>query len=162
MLQKTFLLVEDNADDALLLRRSFIRSKLLNHLHVVDTAESAIAYLKGTGRYSDRTNFPFPSIVLLDLQLPGMSGFELVKWIRADPSFRALRIVILTSSDDMRDVRTAHELGANSFLMKPADLDCFVEFSQAIGGYWTWSDSPDDWAFAPQRKDRGAAPIPNS
>lgn len=140
--EKTFLLVEDSDDDVRLFRRSFIKARLMNPLQVVQTAEEAIAYLTGTGKYTDRARFPLPNIVFLDLMLPGMSGFDVLKVLRADASLNKIRVIVLTGSDNMRDVKTAYELGANSFLIKPADFDRFVEFSQALGGYWTWSDAP--------------------
>jgi CheY-like chemotaxis protein len=149
VVDRTFLLVEDSDDDVKLFRRSFIKARLMNTLQVVQTAEEAIAYLTGTGKFSDRTRHPLPSIVFLDLQLPGMSGFEVLKVLRRDTSLNKIRAIVLTGSDNMRDVKAAYELGANSFLIKPADFDRFVEFSQALGGYWTWSDAPSTPASAP-------------
>ena len=146
---RTFLLVEDSDDDVRLFRRSFIKARLMNPLQVVQTAEEAIAYLTGTGKYADRLRYPLPSIVFLDLQLPGMSGFEVLKVLRGDTSLNKIRAIVLTGSDNMRDVKAAYELGANSFLIKPADFDRFVEFSQALGGYWTWSDAPSSPTATP-------------
>jgi CheY-like chemotaxis protein len=117
------LLVEDNADDAALLRRAFIKARVMNPLHLARTGEEAIAYLGGSGRYANRSEFALPSLVLLDLKMPGMDGFDVLRWIRQDPTLKALRVVVLSSSDDMRDVNTAYKLGANSFLIKPADFD---------------------------------------
>ena len=71
-----------------------------------------------------------------------MSGFDVLKWIRADPKFKDMRVVMLTGSDNMRDVRNAYEAGANSFLIKPMDFERFAEFAQALGGYWTWTEAP--------------------
>jgi CheY-like chemotaxis protein len=138
------LLVEDNADDAALLRRAFIKARVMNPLHLARTAEEAIAYLGGSGKYANRTEFPLPSLVLLDLKMPGMDGFDVLRWIRQDPALKGLRVVVLSSSDDMRDVSTAYKLGANSFLIKPADFDRFVEISQALNGYWIWMDKAPD------------------
>lgn len=132
------LLVEDNADDAALLRRAFIKARVMNPLHLARTGEEAIAYLGGSGKYANRSEFPVPSLVLLDLKMPGMDGFDVLRWIRQDPVLKGLRVVVLSSSDDMRDVNTAYKLGANSFLIKPADFDRFVEISQALNGYWIW------------------------
>ena len=140
MSEPTFLIVEDNDDDAALLRRAFTKSKLLNLIHFVRTADEAVSYLLGTGKYNNRAEYPFPSLILLDLKLPGMSGHDFLKWIREHPQVRGLRVVVLSGSDDMRDVSLAYKLGANSFLIKPADFDRFVEISAALGGFWLWLD----------------------
>ena len=88
-----------------------------------------------------RPEFTLPSIIFLDLQLPGMGGFEVLKWIRARPELASTRVVVLTGSDNMQDVSAAYELGANSFLLKPLAFERFTEFSQALGGCWSWCDS---------------------
>ena len=138
------LLVEDNADDAALLRRAFIKARVMNPLHFARSGEEAIAYLGGSGKYANRAEFPLPSLVLLDLKMPGMDGFDVLRWVRQDHALKALRVVVLSYSDDMRDVNTAYKLGANSFLIKPADFDRFVEISQALNGYWIWMDRAPD------------------
>lgn len=141
--QALFLLVEDDANDASLLQRAFHKSNILNPLHRVSTAEEAMAYLSGTGPYKNRAEFPLPSLVLLDLKMPGVSGFEVLKWIRQHPTLRDMRVVVLSGSEDMRDVDAAYKMGANSFLIKPADFERFVEISQALSGYWIWMDTPE-------------------
>lgn len=136
----TILLVEDNPDDAALLRRAFIKARVLNPIHVVSGGEEAIDYLSGLGKYANREEFPFPGLVLLDLNMPGLDGFDVLQWIRQEPQLNRLRVVVLSASDNMRDVSRAYKLGANSFLIKPADFDRFVEISQALNGYWIWLD----------------------
>jgi len=142
--QALFLLIEDTENDVLLIQRAFIKAKILNPLLIVKTAEEAVAYLQGEGRYSNRAEFPLPELILLDLKLPGMDGFDFLRWIRRQEGFATMRIVVLTSSDLMRDVNLAYQLGANSFLVKPVDFERFVEISQALNGYWMWmSKAPD-------------------
>lgn len=138
--QATFLVVEDDLDDSFLLRRAFTKAKILNAVHFVRTGEEAVSYLQGVGRYSNRVEYPVPALILLDLKMPGMSGHEFLGWLRGQQEFRSLRVVVLSSSDDMRDVSLAYQRGANSFLIKPADFDRFVEISQALNGYWIWKD----------------------
>jgi CheY-like chemotaxis protein len=133
-----FLVVEDNPDDALLVGRAFRQAKVLNPLHVVSSGEEALDYLRGQGKFKNREEFPLPGVVLLDLKMPGLDGFELLSWIRQSPELRKMRVVVLSSSDDMRDVNRAYQLGANSFLIKPADFERFVEISQALNGCWMW------------------------
>ncbi len=135
-----FLVIDDNRDDAFLLRRAFQRAKVLNPVHLVHSGEEAIAYLSGEGKYGNRAEFPLPGLILLDIKMPGLDGFGVLTWIRHHPDLRGLRVVILSSSDDMRDVNQAYQLGANSFLIKPADFDRFVEISLALNGYWMWLD----------------------
>jgi len=145
-----FLLVEDNEDHVLLIRRAFVKSKVLNPLQVVRTGEDSIAYLEGTGRFSNRAEFPLPSVILLDLKLTGMDGFEVLRWIRQQPGFRAVRIVVLTSSNAIRDVNLAYQLGANSFLVKPVDFEDFVRVTQALQGYWLWTDKEPEISRSPK------------
>src|SRR6516225_8524692 len=102
--QALFLLVEDDSGDALLIRRAFVQAKVLNPVQVVSSGEEAIAYLSGTGRYANRAEFPLPELVLLDLKMPGIDGFEVLRWIRAQPGIRGMRVVVLSGSDEMRDV----------------------------------------------------------
>src|SRR2546430_816526 len=110
------LLVEDREDDVILVRRAFGKANVLNPMHVVRDGAEAIAYLKGEGKYSNRAEYPLPELLLLDLKMPGTDGFEVLKWMRQQPGLQNLRVVVLTSSDQMRDVNTAYQLGANSFL----------------------------------------------
>src|SRR5689334_15837298 len=119
--QALFLLIEDNENDVLLIQRAFIQAKILNPLMIVKTAEEGMAYMLGTGRYANRSEFPLPDLILLDLKLPGMDGFDYLRWIRGQPGFGSTRVVVLTSSDLMQDVNMAYKTGANSFLVKPVD-----------------------------------------
>jgi CheY-like chemotaxis protein len=129
------LLVEDRQDDVLLMLQSFDRAGITNPIHVVPDGEEAIQYLGGTGKYSDKT-CPLPELVLLDLKLPKSDGFEVLQWIRTNSRLNGLRVVVLTSSDDIRDVNLAYSLGANSFLVKPMDFSRLIELSSFISDTW--------------------------
>jgi len=142
--QALFLIVEDNEDHALLICRAFARSNVVNPVQVVRSGEEALAYLQGTGRYANRLEFPLPSLMLLDLKLTGMDGFDVLKWVRGQPPLSSLRIVVLTSSSEIRDVNLAYQLGANSFLVKPVDFEDFLRVAQALQGYWLWTDKAPD------------------
>ncbi len=144
-----FLVVEDNKDDVLLLRRAFQKAKVLNPVHIATGGEEAIAYLSGTGKYANRVEFPLPSLVLLDIKMPRIDGFEVLRWIRTQSGLSSLRVVMLTSSNEMRDVNTAYQLGANSFLIKPVDFERLVEISQALAGYWLWMDKAPEVSRLP-------------
>src|SRR2546429_9427871 len=124
--ESTILLVEDSEDDILLLERALRNARLANPLKVVKDGEEAIKYLSGDSAYADRTRYPFPFLILLDLRLPRLSGFEVLAWIRDQPDFAELIIVVITNSDDVPDVSTAREMGANSYLGKPGSFEVLV------------------------------------
>jgi CheY-like chemotaxis protein len=130
------LLADDLEDDVLLIRRAFKKGNINNPVHVVRDGEEAICYLKGEGKYSNRDEYPLPDLMLLDLQMPRKDGFEVLRWVRQQPGLAALRIVVLTSSEDLRDVNEAYRLGANSFLVKPLEFENFVETSMFLKHYW--------------------------
>jgi CheY-like chemotaxis protein len=130
------LLVEDDASDAFLLQRAFTKAQVANPLHMVNSGEDALAYLKGEGRFADRREFPFPAIVLLDIKMPRLDGLELLSIIRRDPQLRRLVIIMLSSSGEQRDVDRAFELNANSYLVKPARLDGMAEILETLKNYW--------------------------
>jgi CheY-like chemotaxis protein len=130
------LLVEDSQDDAIIMRRAFERAGISNPFYIVKDGESAIAYLRGMGKYALRDEYPLPALVLLDLDLPGMDGFEVLKWIRQADGLSALRVVVLTSSENIRDVNAAYDLGANSFMVKQMEIQNTVEVARIIQDYW--------------------------
>jgi CheY-like chemotaxis protein len=134
--QAVILLVEDREDDILLIRKAFERGAINNPLQVVRDGEEAIHYLAGEGRYSNREEYPLPDLILLDLKLPKVDGFELVRWIRRQPGFGFIPVVVLTSSDAIRDVNRAYALGANSFMVKPMDFENFIETAKVLRAYW--------------------------
>jgi CheY-like chemotaxis protein len=142
--QTTILLVEDSDDHVLLLRHAFQKAGILNPVRVVSTGEDAIAYLGGIGRYSDWKEFPLPLVVLLDLKLPGLDGFGVLRWIRQQPGLKALRVAMLTSSDLGQEINTAYEAGVNVFLTKPVELDKLVEMMKVFRAHWL------EFAQAPQ------------
>jgi CheY-like chemotaxis protein len=132
------LVAEDNENDLLLLLRAFQKGGLANPIQLVRDGEEVVCYLQGEGKYANREEYPLPDLLLLDLNMPRKNGFEVLEWIRQQPTLRTLRIVVLTMSEQLRDVNRAYELGANSFLVKPLDFEDFVRLVQAINGYWLW------------------------
>lgn len=127
------LVVEDNPDDVLLLRRAFDRAEITSPIHVVSDGQEALDYLTGQGAYADRSRFPLPAVILVDLQMPRLSGLELLGRLREHANLRLIPTVVLTSSRDQRDIREAYDLGANSYIVKS---DKVVEMAQAIHAYW--------------------------
>ena len=136
------LVVEDSEDHVLLLKLAFQRSDIANPVHVVGGGDEAIAYLAGTGGYSDWDKFPLPALVLLDLKMPGTDGLGVLDWVRRQPALKGLIVVMLTSSDLAQEVNLAYELGANAFLTKPVDLDRLVEMMRALRAFFLSAATP--------------------
>lgn len=130
------LLVEDDINDALLLRRAFAKAGVVNTIVQLEDGDSAVAYLDGAGEYADREYYPLPCLILLDLKLPRRSGLEVLEWMRAQPGLRRIPVVVLTSSQQSRDINRAYDLGANSYLVKPVGFDTLLEMAQALNLYW--------------------------
>jgi two-component system response regulator len=129
------LLVEDNPDDVELTLRAFERSQIANELVVVRDGAEALDYLFGTDRHVE--------VVLLDLKLPKIDGLEVLRRMRADERTRRTPVVVLTSSNEERDIVSSYDLGANSFVRKPVDFTQFVEAARHLGLYWlVMNESP--------------------
>lgn len=141
---KAILLVEDNPDDVLLIRRAFRKAHIVNPLFVVGDGEQAIAYLSGTGPYADRRTYPLPMLILLDLKLPRVSGFEVLAWLRRQPRLKRMPVVVLTSSRESPDINRAYELCANSYLVKPVAFDDLLEMMKTLNLYWLILNEPPD------------------
>jgi CheY-like chemotaxis protein len=133
---KIILLAEDDPDDVLLLERAFQKAGLGGVLRVVRDGEQAVEYLKGSGPFASRELFPLPFLILLDLKMPGMDGFEVLQWVRAERDLKRLLVVVLTSSNLQADVDRAYELGANSYLVKPVEFQEMVNMIQRFEAYW--------------------------
>jgi len=134
------LLVEDDEADIFLLRRAFRNARIANPLIEVRDGQAAIQYLSGEGDYAERTRYPIPFMVLLDLRLPKLSGFEVIAWMRDQPQLANLVVVVLTASDHVPDVTKARDLGANSYLVKPRNFEELVEMVKRIKGRWLLLD----------------------
>lgn len=130
------LLVEDNRDDEELTMMAFSRSKIANRVEVVRDGAEALDFLFATGPYADRDLNDFPTVVLLDLNLPKVSGLEVLERLRTDKSTRRLPVVVLTSSRHQEDMLRSYDLGANSFIRKPVNFDKFVDAVHQLQLYW--------------------------
>ena len=132
--QKTVLVVEDERSDFFSLERAFRQLGSEFVLQVVETGEEAIRYLEGKEPYSDRTQYPLPALISLDLRLPGMSGLDLLKWIRQQPLFQVLPVIAFTAYGN-RNLPRAYELGLDFYLLKPAQANSLAEVLQALNLY---------------------------
>jgi len=142
MYKKIILLVEDNPDDEALALRALKKNNILNEVVVARDGAEALDYLFGTGAYSDRDTSMTPEVVLLDLKLPKVDGLEVLRQIRADDTTRLLPVVILTSSDEERDLVDSYELGANSYVCKPVDFTQFAKAVRQLSLYWVILNQP--------------------
>jgi CheY-like chemotaxis protein len=129
------LLVDDSPNDAMLMAAVFQRAGFEHPLQFVTRGEEAVVYLRGEGRYADRTLFPRPGVVLLDLNMPRQNGFEILAWIRRQPLLSRVRVYILSASRRQQDIDLAFDLGANAFLVKPGSFD---ELSQMATTLLAW------------------------
>lgn len=130
------LLVEDNRMDVELTLDAFREARLLNSVHVAPNGQDALDYLFGRGRYADRNSYPLPHLILLDLKLPGIDGFEVLRRIKATLILKRLPVIILTSSRDEGDRALSYDNGANSYLVKPVSFEGFMDVVRQIEGYW--------------------------
>jgi two-component system response regulator len=137
----TILLVEDSDDDVALTERAFRKAKIHNPLHVVTDGAAALDYLRERAA-RDGSGEGLPCLVLLDLQLPRLSGLEVLRAIRSEPATRLLPVVILTSSGEEQDLVEGYRLGANSYIRKPVDLTQFQNAVAQLGLYWLVVNEP--------------------
>ena len=115
--------------------RAYEAAGIEQPLHVVRDGDEAIAYLKGEGKFRDRRHYPFPRLLLLDLNMPRRDGFEVIQWVR-ESEHNSLRIIVLTTSGELRDVKKAYELGANSFITKTHDTQEFLGQLRDLKRHW--------------------------
>jgi CheY-like chemotaxis protein len=130
------LLVDDSADDAFIMKRGMTAAEMRNQIIHINEAEGAIAYLQGVREYCDRSKFPVAGLVLLDLKMPRMDGFEVLAWIRQQPTLKELPVIVLTSSELLFDVTRAYELGANSYLVKPLEFENLEALIRTMSAVW--------------------------
>ena len=132
----TILLAEDESADVFLMRRALLKAGISNLLCVVRDGEEAVEYIRGIGKFADRKTHPIPAILLLDLNMPKKSGFEVLEWVRAESELKGLPIIVLSTSNQERDIRMAYNLGANSYLTKPSNFDQLVEMVRMVEANW--------------------------
>src|SRR5216684_1565985 len=133
---RVLLLIEDNPSDIDLTKRAFDRGRIGNPLVVAEDGKEALDYLFGEGPHAGRDVSDLPALILLDLKLPKVSGFEVLRRIREDPRTRRQPVVILTSSKEQEDVAKGYDFGANGYVRKPIDSKQFAEAIAQLGLYW--------------------------
>jgi two-component system response regulator len=130
------LVVEDNPQDATMTLRALKKHNVSNPIVLAHDGAEALDYLYGTGAYAGRDPSDLPQVVLLDLKLPKVDGMQVLKRIRSEAVTRTLPVVILTSSDEQRDLIDGYQLGVNSYVRKPVDFNGFIEAVSQLGLYW--------------------------
>jgi len=130
------LIVEDSAEDFETTLRSFKKSGIKNPIFHCETGDEALDFLNHRGSYADATKAPRPGIILLDLNMPGTDGREILKFIKTEKATRTIPVVVLTTSNDNTDVRRCYEDGANSYIQKPVNLEKLVQAIACLKKYW--------------------------
>lgn len=132
----TILLIEDNEDDAYFMKQALRDAEIVNPLRHVEDGQAAIDYLAGHGEFADRVKHPIPMVVFLDLKLPYKNGHEVLQWIRSQPAFEKLVVIVLTSSDEPVDLKRSYQLGANSYVVKPPTPEQLLDLAEAFKLWW--------------------------
>lgn len=140
--ERVVLVVEDNPDDEMLTLRALRNHRIKNEIVVVRDGVEALDYLLATGSFSDRDPNDLPQVVLLDLRLPKLDGIQVLQRIRAEERTRLLPVVVLTSSDEEKDVVDSYHFGANSYVRKPVEFGEFTEAIRQLGLYWVLLNEP--------------------
>lgn len=130
------LIVEDSDEDYFITTRAFKKSGLANPIYRCENGDKALDYLFRQRQYADPATSPRPGVILLDLNLPGTDGREVIQIIKQDTELKKIPIIVLTTSDDERDIRTCYKQGVNSYVRKPVDLERFIEAIQRLKDFW--------------------------
>lgn len=130
------LIADDDENDVFFVRRAFERVGLVNPLFVTHDGQEAIDYLQGLPPYQDRAQYPLPGLLLLDLKMPRVNGFDVLSWVTRRPELKELCVVVLSSSSHEEDIRKAKELGAHDFRTKPSDFHELVELVREVQSRW--------------------------
>jgi CheY-like chemotaxis protein len=130
------LVAEDDPTDAYFFQRAFKRAGLPVALHFVRDGQEVIDYLQGEGQFADRTAHPLPQLLLLDLKMPRLDGFDVLEWVRRQPGLAGLQVVIFSSSDEARDINRAYGLGASWYLVKPHSMDELTALVGRFKKFW--------------------------
>jgi len=134
--QPAVLVADDDANDVFFLRRAFQKAGFSYPILEVSDGERAICYLSGSDGFADRTRFPIPSLLFLDLKMPKVSGFEVLEWLQKHHDLATMKVVVLSSSNLPTDMQKAHALGAHDYRVKPADIDDMITMVKDVASHW--------------------------
>lgn len=136
------LLAEDDPNDVFFFKRAVREAEVQSQLFVVGDGQEAIDYLSGNHQFSDRTQYPLPCLILLDLKMPRKNGMEVLRWLRTEASVPIIPVIIFSSSGQPEDIERAYRLGANAFVVKPPSLAKRAELVHFIKGFWLHYNQP--------------------
>jgi len=139
---KPILYAEDDENDIFLMERAFSKLQIPNVLRTVTDGKTAIAYLAGTPPYQDRLAHPLPALMMMDLSMPGKHGLEVLKWMKDQPVLASIPVIVLSSSNQEKDIQAAYQLGAKGFLIKPGHPEQLLRVVKAIQDFWLSGNQP--------------------
>jgi CheY-like chemotaxis protein len=140
--ERSVLLAEDDPNDVFLLKHAFKSAQVSNPLQVVNDGQQAIDYLSGVGEFADRTLFPFPTLLVLDLKMPRKNGIEVLEWLKSHETLSSLPSIMLSSSANPDDVAKAYQLGVNAFIVKPQGVTKRIDVAKMINLWLTLNEPP--------------------
>jgi CheY-like chemotaxis protein len=138
----TILIVEDDPNDQFLLERAFRKIGVTDPIHIVNDGREAIAYMKGEGRFANRSEYCYPTFVLTDLKMPGADGFAVLEFLKKNPDWAIIPTVVLSSSADLDDIKRAYRLGASSYHTKQSNPEDFLDQIKVLHAYWMTCEVP--------------------
>ena len=141
-MNRVVLVVEDDENDVMFVKMAMKKAGMTNPIQVVTDGQQALDYFQGSGKFANRSQFPIPYLVLLDLKLPFVMGLDVLAWIREQSELKSTIVIVLTSSRHTEDIRMAYQLGANAYLVKPANLDALEEMMRTLKGFWLTQNVP--------------------
>jgi CheY-like chemotaxis protein len=139
----TILVVEDESHDQLMIEKAFRDLGLTGPILFADNGHEAIKYLMGEGKFADRTQYPFPTFIMTDLKMPRSDGFDVLQHLKANPGWAVIPTVVLSSSSDPDDIRTAYSLGASAYHVKPQSFDQLRSRLKILHDYWMTCEIPE-------------------
>lgn len=136
------LMADDSEEDLFFVQRALEKSGVGEYFKGVEDGQEAIEYLQCKGKFADRKKYPFPNVMLLDIKMPGMSGFDVLKWLQSHPECKVIPTIIFSSSSHDKDVHEAYVLGANAYIEKPTSSEDLVEVIQLTYQFWSRCETP--------------------
>ena len=136
------LLVEDDDNDVFFFKKAIRDAGIQNELWVVRDGQEAMDYLTGDRHFADRTMYPLPCLIILDLKMPRKTGIDVLRWLRREPYLNMIPVIVFSSSAQRDDVELAYRLGANGFVVKPSSVEKRLEFARSLKGYWLHFNVP--------------------
>jgi CheY-like chemotaxis protein len=139
----TILIIDDDDADCLLIKNAFKKIGVTSPLHCLNDGEEAIAYLMGEGKYADRKKFHYPSFILTDLKMPRLDGFGVLEFLKGNPEWAVIPVIVLSGSADPDDIKRSYQMGASSYHIKPATSEALIRQILVLHAYWMTCEVPE-------------------